>query len=149
MAKQRGRPFAGGNQLGRGRPRGSKNLNRVRLQELLGEHGEALMKKCILDAFHGDKVSMRLCMERLLAPRRDGNVRLSMPRIKTLADVDLANELVLRAIQSGSITPAEGEKMMNVIENRRGVIETVDLQTRVEKLEGSAVDADRKPGRRG
>jgi hypothetical protein len=148
MAKVRGRPFSGGNQFGCGRPKGSKNRQRIWMQELLDGHGEALMKKCMLDALHGDTASMRLCMERLLAPRRDGNVQVALPRIKTLADVDLASERVLRAIQSGSITPAEGETMTNVIENRRSVIETVDLQTRVEKLEESASDADRKPGRR-
>jgi hypothetical protein len=118
------------------------------MQDLLDGHGEALMKKCMLDALQGDKPSMRLCMERLVAPRRDGSVQLSLPRIKTLADVDLAHERVLRAIQSGSITPAEGETVTNVLESRRKVIETVDLQTRVEKLEKSAVDADSKPGSR-
>ena len=147
MAKVRGRPFSGGNQFGCGRPKGSKNRQRIWMQELLDGHGEALMKKCMLDALHGDTASMRLCMERLLAPRRDGNVQVALPRIKTLADVDLASERVLRAIQSGSITPAEGETMTKVIENRRRVIETVDLETRVEKLE-SACDAARKPGRR-
>jgi hypothetical protein len=118
------------------------------MQDLLDGHGEALMKKCMLDALQGDKPSMRLCMERLVAPRRDGSVQLSLPRIKTLADVDLATERVLRAIQSGSITPAEGETVTKVLESRRQVIETVDLQTRVEKLEKSAVDADSKPGSR-
>jgi hypothetical protein len=148
MAKGRGRPFPEGNQFGRGRPKGSKNRQRVWMQDLLDGHGEALMKKCMLDALHGDKPSMRLCMERLVAPRRDGSVQLSLPRIKTLADVDLATERVLRAIQSGSITPAEGETVTKVLESRRQVIETVDLQTRVEKLEKSAVDADSKPGSR-
>jgi hypothetical protein len=146
MAKGRGRPFPEGNQFGQGRPKGSKNRPRVWMQQLLDGHGEALMKKCMLDALHGDKSSMRLCMERLLAPRRDGSVQLALPRTKTLAGVDLANERVLRAIQSGSITPAEGETVTKVLESRRKVIETVDLQTRVEKLEESAVDADSKPG---
>jgi hypothetical protein len=147
MTKARGRPFSGGNHFGRGRPKGSKNLQRVWM-ELLEGHGEALMKKCMLDALQGDKLSMRLCIERLLAPRREGSVQLALPRMKTLADVDLAHERVLRAIQSGSITPAEGETVTNVLESRRKVIETVDLQTRVEKLEESAVDADSKPGSR-
>src|ERR1700676_4912696 len=109
MAKARGRPFSQGNQFGRGRPKGGKNRFKARLQELFDEHGEALMKKCMLDALHGDKPSMKLCIERLVAPRRDRNVQLSLPRPKTLRGVDSASELVLRAIQCGSITPAEGE----------------------------------------
>src|SRR5579862_6139533 len=105
MSKVRGRPFTPGNQLGRGRPKGGKNRLKVRFQELLDEHGEPLIKKCMVDALHGDKPSMKLCIERLVAPRRDGNVQLSLPRTKTLSGVDSASEVVLRAIQSGLITP--------------------------------------------
>ena len=65
-----------------------------------------------------------------------------------VSGVDLANARVLKAIQSGSITPGQGETVANIIELRRSVLETVNLHSRVEKLEASASHADRRPGPR-
>ena len=109
MAKPRGQAFAPGNALGRGRPKGSRNKKTLRFREMLEEHGEALMKKCMVEALRGDRHSMRLCIERLLAPRRKGSVRLSFPRVQNLASVNAASERLMRAITSGEITPADGQ----------------------------------------
>src|SRR5215831_10610324 len=40
--KQRGRPFAPGNTMGRGRPKGSLNKTTLLVKEILGEHAEEI-----------------------------------------------------------------------------------------------------------
>ena len=137
MAKPRGQAFAPGNALGRGRLKGSRNKKTLRFREMLEEHGEALMKKCMVEALRGDRHSMRLCIERLLAPRREGSVRLSFPRVQNLASVNAASERLMRAITSGEITPADGQMIAGVLEHRRRVIETLELESRLQALEQS------------
>jgi hypothetical protein len=135
MGKPRGKAFAPGNTLGAGRPKGSRNKKTLWFQEMLEEHGEALMKKCMVDALHGDRHSMRLCIERLLPPQREGRVRVSFPRVHNLASVDLASERVIRAVTSGEITPADGQMIAGVLEQRRRVIETLEFENRLQALE--------------
>ena len=145
MGKPRGRPFLSGNTFGRGRPKASRN-KAMPLQSLLEEHGEALVRKCMVNALQGDRYAIRLCIERLLAPRREGVVRLPLPAIRSIADVNTASDRVIRAITSGQITPAEGETMAAVLENRRRAIESANLEGRIAVLERRS--ADKKGGLR-
>jgi hypothetical protein len=137
MAKPRGQAFAPGNALGQGRLKGSRNKKTLWFREMLEDHGEALMKKCMVDALRGDRHSMRLCIERLLAPRREVAVRLSFPRVHNLASIDAASERVIGAITKGEITPADGQMIAGVLEHRRRVIETLELESRLQTLEKS------------
>ena len=56
----RGRPFERGNKFGRGRPPGSRNKVPHSLQKLLHKHGEAILRKCMVEALKGEKQAMRL-----------------------------------------------------------------------------------------
>jgi hypothetical protein len=102
---------------------------------MLEEHGEALMKKCMVDALQGDRHSMRLCIERLLAPQREGHVRVSFPRVHNIASVDLASEKLIRAMTNGEISPSDGQMIAGVLEHRRRVIETKEYESRLQALE--------------
>jgi hypothetical protein len=62
-------------------------------------------------------------------------VTMNLPPIKTAGDVDKAAENVTQAIRRGDLTPAEGGIMMNILESRSRVIERVQLESRLEKLE--------------
>jgi hypothetical protein len=115
--------------------KGSRNKKTLWFQEMLEEHGEALLKKCMVDALHGDRHSMRLCIERLLPPQREGHVRVSFPRVRNIASVDSASERVIRAVTHGEISPADGEMIARVLDHRRRVIETMELESRLQVLE--------------
>jgi hypothetical protein len=80
---------------------------------------------------------MRLLMDRINPARRDACIRMSLPPIRTARDVDKAAEKVTQAIQRGDIAPAEGETMMKILEMRSGIISTVHLESRIEKLEAA------------
>src|SRR5664279_2432262 len=105
MSEPRGRPFAAGNTLGRGRPKGSRNKGKSPGQQLLEEYAEPLVRKCISLTGQGDKSAMRLCMERILPARRDASIRLRLPPIGTAQDVDRAAEKVTQETGRGRITP--------------------------------------------
>jgi hypothetical protein len=135
MSAPRGRPFAPGNKLGRGRPRGSRNKATLELQEMLGQHGEALMKKCVLLAMHGDTAAMRLCMERLLPLRKQSPVQFKLPPIRNAAEVAKAQAKMLEALSRGQLTPDEAQTVNHLLESRRRVLETEELERRLQALE--------------
>ena len=135
MSEPRGRPFAPGNKFGRGRPRGSRNRATLELQQMLGQHGEALMKKCVVMALQGDTTALRLCMERLLPPMKHSPVQFKLPPIATAAELAHAHATMLEALSRGQLTPAEAEIFNNLLETRRRVLETKELAARLDALE--------------
>jgi hypothetical protein len=138
MTKPRGRAFPPGNTLGRGRPPGSRNKEKSRGQHLLDQYTPHLTGKCIELAMQGNLGALRLCMERISPARRDAYIRMSLPPVRTAQDVDLASEKVTQAIRRGKITPDDGGKMMSILGSRLRVIESVQHESRLEKLEAAA-----------
>jgi hypothetical protein len=141
MSQPRGRPFAPGNKLGRGRPRGSRNKATLAWQEMLGQHGEALLKKCVVMALHGDTTALRLCIERLVAPRKQSPVRFKLPPVTTISELAQAQTAILEALSRGQLTPGEAETIGNLLENRRRAMETEEFAARLQALEERAKQA--------
>lgn len=135
MSQARGRPFAPGNKIGRGRPRGSRNKTTLFLQHTLGQHGEALVKKCVLNALSGDATAMRLCIERLLPACKQSPVQFKLPPVATAAQLAEAQAKVLEAVSCGQLTTDEAGTVVNLMENRRRVLETQELEARLQALE--------------
>jgi hypothetical protein len=135
MSQPRGRPFAPGNKFGRGRPRGSRNRATLALQEMLGQHGEALVKKCVVMALQGDTTALRLCMERLLPASKHSPVQFKLPPIATAAELAHAHATMLQLLSRGQVTPSEAESVNNLLETRRRVLETQELAARLDALE--------------
>ena len=144
MSEPRGRPFAPGNTLGRGRPKGSRNKAGSPGQELLDEYATKLVAKCITRASQGDGNALRLCIERIL-PRRGASVRISLPGIRTAEDLEKAAEKVTQHIARGRISPADGERMMNIFQMRSGFIDSVQLHRRVAEVEEKLAAASAFP----
>jgi Family of unknown function (DUF5681) len=71
-AKPRGRPFEPGTSGNpAGRPRGSRNKTTMAAEALLDGEAEGITRKAIEKALEGDMGALRLCLERVLPPRRD------------------------------------------------------------------------------
>ena len=69
------RPGVSGNPAGR--LRGTKNRATKAAEELLEGEAEALTRKAVELALAGDTVALRLCLERLLPPRKSRRVTLT------------------------------------------------------------------------
>lgn len=142
--KKRGRPFTPGNTFGRGRPKGSRNKTKFPGQQLLDQYAEHLMGKCISMAMNGDPRALRICME-LAHARRAACIRISLPTIRSAADIDRAADKVTQAVRTGRISPHEGETMMRILESHARVIEKVEFERRLGILEQqSALSEERK-----
>lgn len=147
MSKARGRPFEAGNNVGRGRPKGSGNMTRE-LRDLLDQYCVPVVRKCMAEALKGKPVALRLCMERMIPVRRDSPVGMEMPGIATVPEIQSASASVLQEVAGGNLTPLEGETICKMLENLRRAIETGELSSRIDKLEEHGAAEDARPGSR-
>jgi hypothetical protein len=85
-------------------------------EALLEGDAEALTRKAIELALAGDAVALRLCLERLVPPRRQRSIAFDLPPIRCAADVGPAMAAVLDALTTGTITPAEAGAVATLIE---------------------------------
>jgi hypothetical protein len=134
--KQRGRPF----QKGRsgnpgGKAPGTRNRATMAAQVLLDGEAEALTRKAVGLALAGDLTALRLCLERIVPPRKDRAVEVAVPEIKEAADAPAAVAAILAAIASGEITIAEGKDLSAVVEAFRKAAEIEELERRIAALE--------------
>jgi hypothetical protein len=118
-----------------GRPKGSLNKATLASQTLLDGEAEALTRKVVELAKEGNPVALRLCLERLLPPRKDRPVSFTLPRIEGAQDLVKALGAVLEAVARGEITPGEGQTLTAMLDGYRKGLETADLEARVTALE--------------
>ena len=134
---QRGRPFERGKSGNpKGRPKGARNHATVLAETLLDGEAEAITRKVIDRALEGDTTALRLCLERLLAPRRERAVAFKLPfKIETAADAVHASSLVLAACAAGNLSPGEASEIVGVISSHIRLLETTELEARLTALE--------------
>src|SRR5262245_51008486 len=89
--RPRGRSFVKG-QSGNpaGRRRGSRNRATLAAEILLEGQSETLTQKAVERALEGSDLALKLCLDRILAPRRERTVRFSLPPIESPADLAAA-----------------------------------------------------------
>jgi hypothetical protein len=73
-------------------------------------------------ALAGDPLALRLCLERIVPPRKERPVALPLPAITNSDDVPDPIATVLAAVAEGSITPGEACTMMTLIDAQRRVL---------------------------
>ena len=65
-----------------GQPKGSRNATTIALEKLLDGQATALTQKAIDLALAGDMAALRLCLDRILPPRKDRPVTFVLPPIE-------------------------------------------------------------------
>ena len=120
-----------------GRPPGSRN-HATRIAEiLLDGEAEALTRKAVTLALDGDALALRLCLDRVIAPRRDRPVQFALPPIADIADVANAMAAITAAVAEGAITPGEGAEVAKVVDAYIRAIEASDFDRRLKALEAA------------
>jgi hypothetical protein len=112
-------------------------LNKATLasQALLDGEAEVLTRKVVELAKAGNPMALRLCLERVLPPRKDRPINFTLPKIKGAEDLAKALGAILEAVANGEITPGEGQALTDILAAYRKVLETADLEARVSALE--------------
>src|SRR5580693_10072181 len=135
IAMKTGRPFEPGNKFGRGRPRGSRNKRSLLALQLLDSHAESVVRKALVDAMKGDAQLLRALLGHILPRRRDAPVKTGPLPVHTAEELAQSSEAVFERAVSGQITLQEAQEFSALIEDRRRVMETRDLDARLRALE--------------
>ena len=134
--KQRGRPFEKGTSGNpSGRPRGSRNATTLALEALLDGQANALTQKAIDLALAGDMAALRLCLDRILPPRKDRPVSFTLPSVNSAQDAAAIVSSVLQAVAAGEITPTDAAEVGKLIDSYVKAYETAELAERLDRLE--------------
>ena len=134
--KPRGRPFApgsSGNPLGR--PKGSRNKATLAAEMLLEGEADAITRKALDLALEGDLTAIRLCLERIVPPRRDRLVSFELPEIETTKDAIEASAVVLSECGEGVLSIREAADVMALIAAHGKLLELSELEDRLIALE--------------
>ena len=127
--------FEKGHPGGPGRPRGSRNVANVLLDQLAIDGAEKMVKKMIEIAADGDRVAARLVLNRIWSAPKGRSVQIDLPPIKSPADLVHAHAAVVASIAAEEITPQDGAALASVLETHRRAFELVAQEERVETLE--------------
>ena len=122
-----------------GKPKGTRNATTLALEALLDGQASALTQKAINLALAGDMAALRLCLDRILPPRKDSPVAFDLPEMKTLNDTVPAMGALVKAVGQGDLTPTEAGELTKMVQAFAKIIETAELEERVRKLE-EAID---------
>jgi hypothetical protein len=109
------------NAMRRGKTRGFVNIRRAQMKLL--EEGNAAMAVWLGKSELGQ--------------RDTSSIRMTLPKIGSAQDLGKAAEKVTQAVARGKLTPAHGETMMGLLESRSRIYATVELGSRVEKIEAN------------
>jgi hypothetical protein len=93
-----------------GRPRGSRSRATMVLQDMLQRDAESIARTAINLAKHGNIAALRICMDRLLPPRRHEPVTLDV------ADTIAATSAIVAAVAAGDLTAAEAADLAKVVD---------------------------------
>src|SRR4051812_18894063 len=118
-----------------GRPKGSRNTTTLALETLLDGQATALTQKAIELALTGDMAALRLCLDRILPPRKDRPVRFTLPPINDAQDAAATVSAVLAAVAAGDLTPSDAGEISKLIDAYVRAFETAELAERLERLE--------------
>ncbi|MGH6792842.1 MAG: DUF5681 domain-containing protein [Methyloceanibacter sp.] len=133
MSASRFKPAQSGNPSGR--PRGARNKATIAAEALLDGEAEAITRKAIEAAKDGDMVAIRLCLERIVAPRKDRHVSFTLPPMDKASDAAAAAASIIGAVSNGELTPGEASTLLASVDNYTRILAVTDLETRIEQLE--------------
>jgi Family of unknown function (DUF5681) len=127
------RPGESGNPSGK--PPGTRHKLTLAAEILLDGEAEALTRKAIDLALEGDTTALRLCLERIVPPRKSRKVAFDLPKIQKAEDLLPAFAAVVAAMGAGDLALDEAATVVGVLEAKRKAIETVDIEKRLAALE--------------
>ena len=88
----------------------------------------------------GNIQALRLCMERIVPPRKERCINLESRPFESGKDLPIQVEDIMLAITEGRITPGEGESMCNILTIHAHMIEVAEFDCRLAALEANRED---------
>ncbi len=125
-----------------GRPVGSRNKATLACEQMLDGESEKLLRVAVNLAKKGNIHALRLCLERIVPPRKERCIHLELQPIVSPQDLPIQFQDITAAIAEGRITPGEGESIANILSSHAQTWQLVKMDQRVAELEGHFSDME-------
>ena len=142
---KRGRQFEPGNKFGRGRPRGSRN-KKTQAQALLNGRVLPILQNAITLAEGGDKQMIRFLLAYMLGSPAERPVYTGPLPMETTEELAESFTIVINKASTGQLSPTEAQRLVALIEARRRVIATEELEAGIRALEQALMQRTEAPG---
>ncbi len=119
----------------KGIPKGARNKATLVAEAMMDGDAKAITQKAIDLAKAGDMTAIRLCLERILPPRKCRPLKVVLPKINGPEDILNAVNSVLIAVASGQITSDEADVLLRTVEAARKAMETEELHRELDNLQ--------------
>jgi hypothetical protein len=90
-------------------------------------------------AKQGDLTALRLCLERIVPPRRERPVNFTLPEINSIDHAIKAMAAITTAVANGVLTPTEAAELSRVIDGYVKAVEATEIERRLRLLEERAI----------
>jgi hypothetical protein len=137
----RGKPFEPGNKMGKGRPAGSRNTKNKFL-EILEGHVQPIVKKAALMALNGDRVLLRVCIERLISVAQPQATGFRLPKGGGEPDMQKVLIRVLEQTSKGRVSPQDAESIASFVESFIRAKAAIEHEGRLTALEAGDDDSE-------
>jgi hypothetical protein len=128
-----------------GRPRGSRNRPRARVQSLLEGKAEDVARKVIEMAQAGNIRALRMCLDRIApAPKYEPGT-CELPPLENPADTVKAMAKIAEAVATGDLAPCEAISMAKVVETYIHALQAKAFDERLAKVETQAANNAKLP----
>ncbi len=134
--KQRGRAFPKGRSGNpQGKPKGARHRASIMAEQLMANDAEHVVRAVVDAAKAGDMTAARIVMDWLCPARKNHPIGFALPPIATAADPASAMGEIVAAVAKGQLTPSDGAEVAKLVEGYAKVLETSELEARIEALE--------------
>ena len=120
------------------RPPGARHKATLAAEALLDGEAEGLTRKAIDAALEGDMTALRLCLDRIVPPRKERPVSFRMPPLKSAEDAAGAMAAIAEGVAVGELSLGEAESASALVERFVKALEAGEIEQRLRALEAAA-----------
>jgi len=125
-------------QLGNpGRPPGARHKATLAAEALLDGEAEGLTRKAIEAALGGGMTALRICLDRILPPRKECPVNFKLPPLKSAENAAAAMAAITEAVAAGELALGEAEAASALVERFVRTLEAGEFEKRLRALEAA------------
>jgi len=121
-----------------GRPTGSRNQATLLFERLIAENTQEVAEALLAKALDGNALALKLCVDRIMPPRRHERADFVLPPLVAAGDAAKALAAIAAAAASGEISAAEARDLTVPVTNFLRALEAEDFDKRLDELERKA-----------
>jgi len=113
----------------------SRNRTTLLAEELLDSHAEAVVSQALALAEKVDAQMLRILLGHILPRRRELPLKTGPLPMGTAAELSQASQKLMNKVTSGQIGLSDAKGIADLLEHRRQILETENLEKRVRAIE--------------